>query len=116
MHPVSPSLHRFAHAPSAGRTVQGAGAALDVRCCQASGRGPACRGSGEWPAGERRRWEPNSSVRRRAQAVLARYTRLAQVEVICHGVVIHCLTGEHTTLGGISPYVLDADPSISAAR
>lgn len=71
---------------------------------------------GEWPAGERRGWEPYSSVRRRAQAVLPRYTHLAQVAVICHGVVIHCLTGEQATLGGITSYPLDGDLSTIAAK
>ena len=71
---------------------------------------------GEWPAGERRGWEPYSNVRRRTRAALARYTHLAHVAVVCHGVVIHCLTGEHAPLGGILPYSLDADSSIRAAR
>jgi broad specificity phosphatase PhoE len=49
---------------------------------------------GEWPQGETRNWEPMSSVRRRVKGVLAQYTHLERVFVVCHGVVIRSLLGE----------------------
>lgn len=73
------------------------------------------RCGGEWPAGERCDWEPYSSVRQRVHAVLARSTDLARVAVICHGVVIHCLTGTSASLGGITSYALDAGSNSIAA-
>jgi broad specificity phosphatase PhoE len=50
---------------------------------------------GEWPAGEERMWEPHSSVRRRVNGVLERYTDRGVVAVICHSGVIEAMTGEH---------------------
>jgi broad specificity phosphatase PhoE len=49
---------------------------------------------GEWPAGERRAWEPHSSVRGRVNAVLDRYRDRGVVAVVCHAGVIEAMTGE----------------------
>ena len=51
------------------------------------------RAFGEWPAGEKRRWEPVSSIRRRVLEVLGRYTNYERVIVACHGFVMYSLTG-----------------------
>lgn len=61
---------------------------------------------GEWPAGERRAWEPISSVRARASAVIDQVTSTeATVAVVCHGVVIQSLTGlADVPLGGVVKY------------
>jgi broad specificity phosphatase PhoE len=48
---------------------------------------------GEWPRGEQRSWEPQSSVRRRTTAVLRRYESAGIVAVITHSGVIEALTG-----------------------
>lgn len=50
--------------------------------------------NGEWPAGQRRDWEPVSSVRRRVLSVLCRYNHLDRVIVVCHYVVIWSLIQE----------------------
>src|SRR5262245_40421998 len=47
----------------------------------------------EWPPGEKRPWEPLSSVRTRVLQVFARYQRYERVLVVCHGIVIRSLTG-----------------------
>lgn len=49
---------------------------------------------GEWPQGEKRPWEPLSSVRARVLSVLAQYRRYERVLTVCHGVVIRALTGK----------------------
>ena len=61
---------------------------------------------GEWPSGETRCWEPLSSVRRRVLAVLGRYQREEGVIVVCHGVIIDALTGEHLPPGGYATFKL----------
>ncbi len=48
---------------------------------------------GEWPAGERRGWEPLSRVRARVTRVLDQYLDRERVVVVCHEVVIYALTG-----------------------
>ena len=59
---------------------------------------------GEWPPGERRVWEPLSSVRRRASAALRR--AVADIEgsgsliAVCHEMVIRSVTGEVKTRHG----------------
>jgi len=56
---------------------------------------------GEWPAGQRRPWEPLSSVRRRASAALrvaaARNGNDGSLIAVCHEMVIRSLTGEVET-------------------
>ena len=61
---------------------------------------------GEWPDGERRAWEPISSVRARASAVISEVTSTGQtVVVVCHGVVIQSLTGlNDVPPGGVVRY------------
>jgi broad specificity phosphatase PhoE len=63
------------------------------------------RCGGEWPAGQRRAWEPLSQVRDRAAAALARQlppTADGQVLIaVCHGMVIRALTGEARTSPGM---------------
>lgn len=54
---------------------------------------------GEWPTGERRAWEPHSSVRRRVNAVLDRYDDQGVVVVVCHAGVIEAMTDER----GVAP-------------
>ncbi len=54
---------------------------------------------GECPVGETRTWEPHSSVRRRVNGVLERYTNRGVVAVVCHAGVIEATTGEH----GVAP-------------
>lgn len=49
---------------------------------------------GEWPPGERRDWEPLSSVRARVSRVLDRYRDFDRVIVVCHETVIYSLTGK----------------------
>jgi broad specificity phosphatase PhoE len=49
---------------------------------------------GEWPRGEQRSWEPQSSVRGRTTAVLRRYASAGVVAVITHSGVIEALTGD----------------------
>jgi broad specificity phosphatase PhoE len=59
---------------------------------------------GEWPDGETRLWEPNSSVRRRALAALHRQAtgNSAPFIAVCHAGVIRALTGHtNTALCGI---------------
>jgi uncharacterized phosphatase len=59
---------------------------------------------GEWPAGERRVWEPLSSVRHRSAAVLRRaaasVTGGGSVIAVCHEMVIRSVTGEVKTRHG----------------
>lgn len=59
------------------------------------------RCGGEWPAGQRRAWEPLSAVRQRACAALARsLTRLGGDDVlvaVCHEMVIRAVSGERNT-------------------
>ncbi|MGO8957926.1 MAG: histidine phosphatase family protein [Streptosporangiaceae bacterium] len=56
---------------------------------------------GEWPAGQRRPWEPLASVRARASAALRDATRRMPDDgaliAVCHEMVIRSLTGEPTT-------------------
>jgi broad specificity phosphatase PhoE len=54
---------------------------------------------GEWPEGETRLWEPNSSVRRRALAALRRQATGCPEPFIavCHAGVIRALTGHVNT-------------------
>ena len=59
---------------------------------------------GEWPPGERRVWEPLSSVRRRSAAVLRRaaasVTGSGSIIAVCHEMVIRSVTGEVKTRHG----------------
>lgn len=59
---------------------------------------------GEWPAGERRVWEPLSSVRRRASAALRRAAASVAdsgpLIAVCHEMVIRSVTGEIKTRHG----------------
>lgn len=59
---------------------------------------------GEWPPGERRVWEPLSSVRRRTTDTLRRAaTRVADsgsIIAVCHEMVIRSVTGEVKTRHG----------------
>ncbi len=59
---------------------------------------------GEWPAGERRPWEPLSVVRARASAALRKVTLSmpdnAVLIAVCHEMVIRSLTGEPDTRTG----------------
>lgn len=48
--------------------------------------------NGEWPPGETRRWEPQSSVRRRATRALRRHA--APFIAVSHGMLIESLTGD----------------------
>lgn len=49
---------------------------------------------GDWPAGQAREWEPLSAVRRRARAVVDQITADGRSAIaVCHGTVIHSLTG-----------------------
>jgi broad specificity phosphatase PhoE len=52
------------------------------------------RHGGEWPQGETRTWEPQSSVRRRALGALHRQAAVddAPFVAVCHGMVIEALT------------------------
>lgn len=52
------------------------------------------RNNGEWPPGETRTWEPQSSVRRHALNALHRQAQLddAPFIAVCHGMVIEALT------------------------
>ena len=56
---------------------------------------------GEWPPGQRRPWEPLSSVRARATVALAEAVRRMQdagaLIAVCHEMVIRSLTGELAT-------------------
>jgi broad specificity phosphatase PhoE len=61
---------------------------------------------GEWPAGERRAWEPLSRVRQRMLGVLQRYAEIERVAVVGHSVAISSLTGRPPELGEISEYDL----------
>ena len=67
---------------------------------------------GEWPPGERRSWEPLSSVRRRASAALRRavtsVTDDGSIIAVCHEMVIRSLTGEFKTRHGEVRYI-DSD-------
>ncbi|MGZ0149551.1 histidine phosphatase family protein [Kribbella sp. WER1] len=47
--------------------------------------------NGIWPPGERRTWEPHTSVRRRALNALHRHP--TPLIAVCHSVVIEALTG-----------------------
>jgi broad specificity phosphatase PhoE len=62
------------------------------------------RCAGEWPAGQRRAWEPLSQVRMRATAALARFLSALSDDqpqiAVCHQVVIRALTGERHTATG----------------
>jgi broad specificity phosphatase PhoE len=64
---------------------------------------------GEWPPGERRTWEPLSSVRRRASAALRRavagVTDDGSVIAVCHEMVIRSITGEVKTRHGEIRYI-----------
>ncbi len=59
------------------------------------------RCGGEWPPGQRRRWEPLSMVRERAMAALARSASQlsdgAVLVAVCHEMVIRAVTGERYT-------------------
>lgn len=59
---------------------------------------------GEWPPGERRVWEPLSSVRRRTSAALSRaaasVTGTGSIIAVCHEMVIRSVTGEAKTRHG----------------
>ncbi len=59
---------------------------------------------GEWPAGERRPWEPLSVVRARASAALRKATGSVPDDgaliAVCHEIVIRSLTGERDTRTG----------------
>jgi broad specificity phosphatase PhoE len=59
---------------------------------------------GEWPPGERRVWEPLSSVRGRASAALRRAVAgvagSGSVIAVCHEMVIRSVTGEVKTRHG----------------
>jgi broad specificity phosphatase PhoE len=61
---------------------------------------------GEWPAGQRRPWEPLSAVRARAAAALRHAVRgmpdAGALIAVCHEMVIRSLTGEHATGTGQS--------------
>jgi broad specificity phosphatase PhoE len=63
---------------------------------------------GEWPAGQRRDWEPVSSVRRRALGVLRQYCHLERVIVVCHFVVIWSLIQEKLGWAQFRAYHLDS--------
>lgn len=70
------------------------------------------RCGGEWPPGQRRRWEPLSGVRERAMAALQR--SIAQLNdgavliAVCHEMVIRAVTGElHTGTGQFRKAELD---------
>jgi len=39
------------------------------------------------------KWEPRSDVKERVLNVLKRYANYNKIIVVCHGMVIHCLTG-----------------------
>ena len=56
---------------------------------------------GEWPPGQRRPWEPLSSVRARATAALGNAVRRMRDDgtliAVCHEMVIRSLTGELAT-------------------
>jgi broad specificity phosphatase PhoE len=54
---------------------------------------------GEWPPGEERGWEPQSTVRRRVSAVLDRYWDRGVVAVVTHSGVIEAMTG----MRGVAP-------------
>ena len=60
--------------------------------------------AGEWPAGERRVWEPLSSVRRRSADALRRavadVTGSRSIIAVCHEMVIRSVTGEVKTRHG----------------
>jgi broad specificity phosphatase PhoE len=64
---------------------------------------------GEWPPGERRVWEPLSSVRRRASAALRRavasVTDDGSIIAVCHEMVIRSVTGEVKTRHGEVRYI-----------
>jgi len=59
---------------------------------------------GEWPPGERRVWEPLSSVRRRASAALSRaadgLAGSGSLIAVCHEMVIRSVTGDVKTRPG----------------
>jgi broad specificity phosphatase PhoE len=63
---------------------------------------------GEWPAGQRRDWEPVSSVRGRALGVLHQYSHLERVIVVCHYVVIWSLIQEKLDWAQFRAYHLDS--------
>lgn len=65
--------------------------------------------NGEWPKNETKNWEPLSAMRRRVIGVLRHYCNLNRVIVVCHGVIIHNLTGQEVDTGSYRPYVLDND-------
>ena len=62
------------------------------------------RCGGEWPAGQRRSWEPLSRVRERATTALTRHlSEMNDDQVliaVCHEMVIRALTGERNTANG----------------
>ena len=62
------------------------------------------RCDGEWPAGQRRSWEPLSQVRERATAALTRHLSPMNDDqvliTVCHQMVIRALTGERNTATG----------------
>ena len=62
------------------------------------------RCGGEWPAGQRRSWEPLSQVRERATTALTRHlSEMNDDQVliaVCHEMVIRALTGERNTATG----------------
>ena len=53
------------------------------------------RHGGEWPEGERRRWEPLSSVRRRVALALLRHAGDGLLLAVAHAVVIEAVTGRY---------------------
>jgi broad specificity phosphatase PhoE len=64
---------------------------------------------GEWPAGERRVWEPLSEVRHRASAALRRgaasVAGRGSLIAVCHEMVIRSVTGEVKTRPGGVRYI-----------
>jgi broad specificity phosphatase PhoE len=59
------------------------------------------RHGGEWPEGETRAWEPRSMLLERVRGVLRRYAHVERAIVVCHGYVIHALTGQTAIHGGV---------------
>lgn len=51
--------------------------------------------NGVYPDGQIRNWETKESVVTRTESVLRRYLQFSEVAVVCHGMVISCLTNMH---------------------
>lgn len=62
----------------------------------------------EWPPGQTRTWEPFSQVRKRALAVLERYTHHHGVLVVCHHTLIQALTNQSLDHAQSIPFDLPA--------